>query len=150
MSNLLTLIMTIVRKMTGSTDKLSVSDATGLLNNGSSVGLLPTHNILFKKDDDLDNYTNPGQYLIRNSAGTSNLANQHDPSISNGWGTLFVFKNDYYINQIMIDNNLNPARVYHRSKNHVDNKPWSSWNKLGGAIRRSLFVLLGGVQHEYC
>ena len=123
--------MTIVRKMTGTTDKLSTSDATSLLDR-SKVGLLPVHNILFKKDDDLNNFTDPGQYLIRNVAGTSNLANQHDPNISNGWGTLFVFKNDYYINQIMIDNNFNPARVYHRSKNHVDYMDWTSWNMLGG------------------
>ncbi|PEG89522.1 hypothetical protein CP358_04575 [Lactobacillus sp. UMNPBX7] len=140
MNNLLTLIMTIVRKMTGTTDKLSTSDATSLLDS-SKVGLLPVHNILFEKDDDLNNFTDPGQYLIRNTAGTSNLANQHDPNISNGWGTLFVFKNDYYINQIMIDNNFNPARVYHRSKNYVDNRDWTSWNKLGGVVKAVLSAL---------
>ena len=140
MNNLLTLIMTIVRKMTGTTYKLSTSDATSLLDS-SKVGLLPVHNILFEKDDDLNNFTYPGQYLIRNAAGTSNLANQHDPNISNGWGTLFVFKNDYYINQIMIDNNFNPARVYHRSKNHADNRDWTSWNKLGGVVKAVLSAL---------
>lgn len=141
MNNLLTLIMTIVRKMTGTTDKLSTSDATSLLDS-SKVGLLPVHNITFEKDDDLNNFTDPGQYLIRNAAGTDNLANRHDPNTSNGWGTLFVFKNDYYINQVMIDNNLNPAMVYHRSKNYVDNRDWTSWNKLGGVIRKHLADLL--------
>lgn len=82
--------MTIVRKMTGTTDKLSTSDATSLLDS-SKVGLLPVHNILFEKDDDLNNFTDPGQYLIRNAAGTSNLANQHDPNISNGWGDIVRF-----------------------------------------------------------
>lgn len=127
--------------MTGSTDKLSVRDATSLLDS-SNVGLLPVHDILFKKDDDLNNFTNPGQYLIRNTTGVDNLASQHDPNISNGWGTLFVFKNDYYINQVMIDNNLNPARVYHRSKNYVDNVAWTSWSRLGGVIRKHLADLL--------
>ena len=141
MDSLLTLIMTIVRKTTGTNYKLSASDATRLLDS-SEVGLLPVHNILFKRDDDLNNFTDPGQYLIRNAAGTSNLANQHDPNISNGWGTLFVFKNDYYINQVMIDNNFNPARVYHRSKNYVDNLAWTAWSRLGGVIRRILTDVL--------
>lgn len=140
MNNLLTLIMTIVRKMTGTTDKLSTSDATSLLDS-SNIGLLPVHNVLFKKNDDLNNFTNPGQYLIRNTTGTDNLASQHDPNISNGWGTLFVFKNDYYINQVMIDNNLNPARVYHRSKNYVDNAAWTSWSRLGGVVKAVLSAL---------
>lgn len=140
MNNLLTLIMTIVRKMTGTTDKLFTSDATSLLDS-SDIGLLPVHTILFKKNDDLNNFTNPGQYLIKNAAGTENLVNQHDPNISNGWGTLFVFKNDYYINQVMIDNNLNPARVYHRSKNYVDNLAWTSWSRLGGVVRAVLSAL---------
>lgn len=132
--------MTIVRKMTGTTDKLSTSDATSLLDS-SNIGLLPVHNVLFKKNDDLNNFTNPGQYLIRNTTGTDNLASQHDPNISNGWGTLFVFKNDYYINQVMIDNNLNPARVYHRSKNYVDNAAWTSWSRLGGVVKAVLSAL---------
>lgn len=56
MDSLLTLIMTIVRKMAGTNDKLSASDATSLLDS-SKVGLLPVHNILFMKDDDLNNFT---------------------------------------------------------------------------------------------
>ena len=141
MDSLLTLIMTIVRKMTGTNGKLSASDATSLLDS-SNIGLLPVHTILFKKNDDLNNFTNPGQYLIKNAAGVDNLVNHHDPNTSNGWGTLFVFKNDYYINQVMIDNNLNPARVYHRSKNYVDNLAWTAWSRLGGVIRRILTDVL--------
>lgn len=131
--------MDAVRGVTGASGLLSMAMATGALNTAKG-GLLPVHNVLFDDHDDINNYTVQGQYLIRNIG--SDLAKRHDPCISNGWGSLFVFKNDYYVNQVMIDNNLDPAVIYHRSKNIADNRPWSSWTKLGGVIRSFLADVL--------
>lgn len=130
--------MNAVRNVTGANELLSMEMATGALNTAKG-GLLPVHNVLFDDHDDINNYTEQGQYLIRNIG--SDIAKRHDPCISNGWGSLFVFKNDYYVNQVMIDNNLDPAVIYHRSKNIVDNRPWTSWTKLGGVIRNLLTTI---------
>lgn len=135
MNNLLTLIMTIVRKMTGSTDKLSVRDATSLLDS-SNVGLLPVHNIDFGGGKDMNDFTEQGQYLIKNAY--SDWKSHNDPVAINGWGTLFVLKNDWYIIQIMVDNVDNLLGTYIRSKAYHDGHPWTVWRKLGGVIRRLL------------
>lgn len=121
--------MDAVRGVTGVSGLLSMAMATEALN-GAQGGLLPVHDIAFGDTDDIDNYTEQGQYLIRNQS--SDTTNRHDPCTSNGWGSLFVFKNNWYINQVMIDNNMNPAVIYHRSRNWRDGRPWTSWFKLGG------------------
>lgn len=135
--------MDAVRGVTGASGRLSMAMATSALND-SKGGLLPVHDVTFGENDDINNYTEQGQYLIRNVI-SSNLEKRHNPCTSNGWGSLFVFKNDWYINQVMIDNNPNPAVIYHRSKNWRDNKDWTSWNKLGGVIK----TLLCAVQQHF-
>lgn len=121
--------MDAVRGVTDASGLLSMAMATEELN-GAQGGLLPVHDIEFGDDtDDIDNYTEQGQYLIKNHS--SDPINHHDPCTSNDWGSLFVFKNNWYINQVMIDNNVNPAAIYHRSRNWRDGKPWTSWFKLG-------------------
>lgn len=128
--------MDAVRGVTGVSGRLSMAMATSALN-ASKGGLLPVHDVNFGENDDINNYTEQGQYLIRNIV-SSDLKERHDPCTSNGWGSLFVFKNNLYINQVMIDNNQNPAVIYHRSRNWADNRDWTSWNKLGGVIKSLL------------
>lgn len=132
-------LMNAVRSVTGVSELLNMAMATDTLNNAKG-GLLPTRTVTIGKDDDLDNFTEQGQFLIKNSTGTDNLDTQHDLCTSNGWGSLFVFENPVYVNQVMIDNNQNPAFIYHRSKNMLDNSPWTAWFKLGGVINPVLSV----------
>ena len=120
-----------MRSVTGASGRLSMAMATSALN-ASKGGLLPVHDVEFDENDDINNYSEQGQYLIRNGGSSSSLEKRHDPCAGNGWGSLFVFKNDWYINQVMIDNNKNPAIIYYRSMNWKDNNVWTSWNTLGG------------------
>lgn len=130
--------MDAVRGVTGASGLLSMAMATDALNDATG-GLLPVHNIDFGGGKDMNDFTEQGQYLIKNAY--SDWKSHNDPVAINGWGTLFVLKNDWYIIQIMVDNVDNLLGTYIRSKAYHDGHPWTVWRKLGGVVKSLLSAL---------
>ncbi|WP_288490028.1 pyocin knob domain-containing protein [uncultured Limosilactobacillus sp.] len=119
MNDLLTLIMTIVRKMTGTTDKLSTSDALNLLN---SLPIFHYQNKYHIYNSDLNDLDQPGAFLF--SGGKSNNL----PAENLWWLVInlpFSKSNGF---QIAIGDNYGyPTYIRARGAG-----TWRPWNKLGG------------------
>lgn len=135
LSEKMTGLMNAVRSVTGGDSKLSVDDATKKLNQISGFrdnGIITTGSA-----NDLQE---TGMYATH---GALDNLPEHGP-----WGVLTVYApagGSDYVKQVW--SSVNDNATYTRIK---DANGFKTWLKLGGAIRSSLSVLLGGVQHEYC
>lgn len=142
-SNTMAELMNAVRALNdGSGTKLSIDDAVKVLTaykmlsgmsfvNAEIVYLSTRTYTGYNSVNKIDDISLPGQYLVK-ADGTIQNGPANDPCTGNGWGTLWVFKNDIYLNQFMSDNNQSKPITYQRSKNIFDNRPWTPWTKLGG------------------
>ena len=118
----------------------SVNGKTGVVQlTASDVGALGFIDMISNRNDDFNNCTQFGYYLINNS-GTL----QHAPA-SNGYGVLQVYKN-IYATQVAYYNN---GSIWHRSGTSVDSMCASSWTRVdagaslptsGGTVNGTLNV----------
>lgn len=119
MIKLMTLIMNIVRMLSGSNEKLNVDEALNLLN---SVSIIRYQNKYHIYDSDLNNLDQPGIFMFSGGKG-NNL-----PTENLWWLVInlpFSKSNGF---QIAIgDNNGYPTFV--RAKGASQ---WRPWNKIGG------------------
>lgn len=117
-----------VRNLSGTTDKLSVSDMANLIGQFSAF---KNHGIL-ANDTDLNKVTDSGSYNV--SEATNKPVEK--------WGSLIVIAAGNRTNQIFIADN---GALYIRSGNGNDfDRPWIefSWNVVGGVAKALLCVLL--------
>lgn len=128
--------MDAVRGVTGVSGLLSMAMATDALNDAQG-GLLPSEKVFFTDQSSIDNVVEQGNYMASGASPTTSKNAGIPGQQKNGWGTLVVLKNSYYVMQFWLDtqygagNNV-PFFIYYRAKNWKDNTKWSPWNKIGG------------------
>lgn len=146
MKNLMTLIMNMVRMLTGSKEKLSIADANQLLTN-AAIGSLPQKTIFVDDNSTIDDVTDPGFYTLAGKTSTTAVSMKLPIKEQNGWTFLLVIKSPNYVVQIIFDVQYSiwvpsePLGVYIRGKNYKDGSSWTSWNKLGGVVKALLSTL---------
>lgn len=150
--------MDAVRDVTGASGLLSMAMATDALNDAES-GLLRNKYIVIGDKLSADDIVDQGNYATGGVDMTASKNAGIPGKQENGYGTLIVLKNSYYVMQFWLDtqfgsSNVVPFSIWYRAKNWHDNLNWSPWNKLGGiinpvlsAFKRVAAPLMGGVAY---
>lgn len=143
MDNLMTLIMSVVRKMTGSDQKMDVSDAT------NALSTLTGFKINLKGQSyDLDNISG-NQLIYAAYAGTDTAHQDTTPNTDSWWIVLnlqaTVMQNIVQY-QIAVPDNNTVCVYLRRNRNINGDASWTAWTKLGGVISPVL-ATIGGVRY---
>lgn len=128
--------MDAVRGVTGAGGLLSMAAATDALNEARG-GLLCNKFVVIGDKLSADEITDQGNYATGGKDGAASKNAGLPGKQVNGYGTLIVLKNSYYIMQFWLDTQFGsynevPFSIWYRAKNWHDNLSWSPWSKLGG------------------
>lgn len=123
MTKLLTLIMTLIRKITGTNQKMGIDDAMAALSNMRSF----TINLDKGADFDLSQLEKSGVFYLSPNREGGTQVNNNVPFDGKWWYVLNLYTDPSNSFQIAIPDSADV--IYMRAKTGSN---WHQWNKIGG------------------